>query len=135
MDAEAGNRGAEPKVWDSKVLQFHRIPGLRNASAGSRADGNAPGDGSAVEFGKQGLVPRKQITVIRTGFRPQPAALEKPCDAPANTFREPGDVCVTRRHGVSECELPFVIHCIDPVERERVEENIEIQGIPEALDK
>jgi hypothetical protein len=62
------------------------------------------------------LVPRKHIAVIRTGFRPQPAAIEKPCDAPANTFREPADVCATRRRGLPECELARIIDYIDPVE-------------------
>ena len=120
MDAEAGNRCAAPAIRDRKVFQFDGISGFGDACPRARANGNAPGNGSAVKLGKQGLILQKPIVVISSGLRPKPSALEEPGHPPRNTFCKPGDFRVTRRRRAPERELAFVIDYVDPVERNYV---------------
>jgi hypothetical protein len=133
MNAEAGNRGAAPGAGYGKVFNLDRIANLCDASArfGARCDASA--DGSAVEFCQHWLAPRKQITLISAGVLYQTALPQKPGDTAADTFGDPGNIDVAWRGNRPECKMARVIYNIDPVQGERMEMYIEIQGIPEAL--
>jgi hypothetical protein len=48
MDAEAGYRCAAPGIRGRKVFHLDRITGFGDACPGARANGNTPGDGSAI---------------------------------------------------------------------------------------
>ena len=76
---------------------------------------------------------RKRITLISAHLWSQPPPLQKPDDTAGNAFRDPGNLGVAGRANPMEFEVAPVVSDIEAIDRERVEMNIEIQGVPEPL--
>jgi hypothetical protein len=65
------------------LLSYCPVPN-HDTPSGARPQGYAPGDRSAIEFGKQWLALLEGIGFLGTGMGPQTTALEQPPDTAAN---------------------------------------------------
>ncbi len=135
VDAEAGGFGAS-RVGLRRLREQVRVDAIAEAQdalppAGSGGDA-APHRGG-VQRGQQRLLEAQRVGPVGIGLGAQPAALEQAAHRSGDAPRDAGHLAVVRRrHGA---EAHRVARVEDAVERQRVEVDVQVQGVAEALDE
>jgi hypothetical protein len=133
VHTEARSAGTTWIASDGKISQIDPVPNLPYPVGSARAGGNASGDRSAVEFGEQRLVVMERVGFVPIGLRPQTAAFKEPGDTALNALGHTGHFGIAGREHGPENDLASLFGHVNAVQRQRMEMEVEIQGIAKAL--
>ena len=133
MQTEARDLGAEWGRAGLDGLEVNSIAEALETSSGARAGGGAAADRRARDFGQERCVARDGICVCRLCVEQTPAREQSP-EAARHAARNPCDFGVVGRCKRDEAHRAGAwIRVVHTVEHERVEVQIQVQGVPEAL--
>ncbi len=104
-----------------------------HALAGSGTRGDASLDGGGIEIGEQRLFRGERIGLGWVCLGAEPLLLEPARDAPGHPAGHARDLGVVRRPQRVEAHAPFGAAGVDAIEDERVEVEVQIQRVAEAL--
>ena len=129
VQAHAARAGAARALECGEVLRIDAVADAQHAPARAAAGGDATRDGRTVELGEQRLVLGQGVRFrwIRRGAEAAP--LEEARDPLCDLAHHPRDLCVVRGRERVEAQGPALLRCVDAVEQQRVEVDVQHQSV------
>jgi hypothetical protein len=131
MQAHATHAGAALALELREILGVDAIAEAKRSPSGTRAGGGAAGDGGGGEGGEKRLLGRERVGGI--GFGAEAFALEQPAELSSHLACDARHLGIVGRREREEARCLPGPRLVDPVEHERVEVDIRVECIAEAL--
>jgi hypothetical protein len=132
VQAQLADAGAAGGLALLQVLRIHPVAHPRRPLAGAGSGGGAATDRGSVEGGEQRLLVAERI---RTVHLLDPAAAQQPLDAPGRRLRHALHLLVVGRRQDVEPGIPVRALLEDAVQDQRVEMDVQVQGVARPLDE
>jgi len=135
VQADAPHAGAALAFERWEIVRVDAVADAQHALARSAARGDAAGDGGAVELRQERLVLGHGIDLRGIGLGAEATAFEEPRDAPGDLPHHPLDLGVLGRRKGMEAQCAARTPLVDAIEEQRVEVDVQVEGVAEALDE
>ena len=133
MEAHAARTGTALAIELGHRVRVDAVAHADHGLAGAASGRDAARHRRAVELREQGLLLRQRVGFAGIRFGTEPAVLQQAGDARRDLAHDPGDLGIVRRGEGMKSRSPVGARLVDPVEQQRVEVQVQVERVSEAL--